>query len=100
MEGIKIIKGDTYSNRISITGVDRNYIDEVYLSCKRLGINKKIEFVDEAWLFVLSPEETANLKEISTTFDITIKFVGSSIYTGLYRGNVIVLDKYNEVQYE
>lgn len=97
---IKIIQGDYYQKNVSVKNVDSTLIEGVYFSCDKLNICKKLEYDNdiEKYKFILTPQETSELKPIICDYDITIKFTDDKIKTPSYRGSVVVLPKTNEVR--
>lgn len=96
---LSIIQGDSYQRNIKIMGIDSSLIEEIYLSSSKLELKKKLTYNKclQKWVFKLTPEETKNLKSISTDFDITIRCVSDDIFTVIYKGTIKVLPKSNEV---
>lgn len=97
--GIIVIQGDTYQKSVIIENVDSELIDDIYISCKDLGINKQLEYDNEndKFVFTLTSQETINLKSMTTTFDITVYFKDSKVKTVSYKSNIQVLPKTNAV---
>lgn len=94
---IKIIQGDTCQCNFKINLADESIIKEVYLSCSKLELVKKLEYDDGKYIFRLEANETQSLKTTKADYDITIKFLNDEILTGIYRGNIIILPKTNKV---
>ncbi len=99
---IKIVQGDTYQKNVTIMGIEQSLIEDVFLSCSKLNLCKKLTYNTEydKYMFRLEPHETSALKTITTDFDITIKFTNSDTRTVVYRGNLVVLPKINAVTEE
>ncbi len=97
-----IIQGDSYQKNVYIDGVFLSAIEGVYFSCGKLNLSKKLDFDDanNNWFLLLTPEETEILKPVVTDYDITVKFNGNKVQTGLYRGKLIVSEKNNPVHPE
>lgn len=96
---IRIVQGDTYQKNLTIIGVGQSLIEDVFLSCSKLNLCKKLTYNSkyDKYMFRLEPHETSALKPITTDFDITIKFTNSDARTVVYRGNLVVLPKTNIV---
>lgn len=96
---IDIIKGDTIEKNIIISGINNEDIEKVYLSSKEINIDKELTYDSntEKWVFRLESNETKDLKEINTDFDITMKLVSSDVLTLVYRGVIQVYPKINKV---
>lgn len=97
---IEIIKGDTLEIGITLSNVDLEIIDKVYVSDEKLGICQECRYneSDECYDFILDPSETSELAVGYTDFDITVKFVDSNVLTPMYRANFIVKEKVNKVR--
>lgn len=96
-----IIKGDTYEKRITLTNIDNNTIEGVYVSSEGLSISQKTTYdnVNSCYVFRLDTTDTNVLETMSTTYDITLKLTNDEVYTLLHKGLVKVLPKVNEVDY-
>lgn len=97
---IEIIKGDSCEIGITLSNVDLDIIDKVYISNDKLGICKECSYndEDECYDFILDPSETSELAVGYTDFDITVKFIDSNVLTPMYRANFIVKEKVNKVR--
>lgn len=96
---ILIIQGDTCQINVEVEGVEKEFIEEVYLSCEKLNLVRALTYDQtiEKYVLVLSSEETKNFTPIITNFDITVKIVGNKIATGLYKGKIIIAEKNNSI---
>ncbi len=99
---IVIIQGDTYQKNVIVDGVFLSAIEGVYFSCGKLNLSKKLEFDGSInkFVLILSSEETASLKPVVTDYDITVKFEGNKVQTGVFRGKLIVSEKNNPIHPE
>jgi len=99
-----IVQGDSYKAKVKIknadgTAVDRQYISHIYFTSKSLNLQKEITYDTEMQDYILSitPTETASFKPEEHSFDLTIYFTEQSIKTATYEGQILVLEKHNEV---
>ena len=97
---IVIIQGDTSQTNVTIEGVTSDTIKDVYFSCGKLDLSRKLTYDSELDKYVLLfiSAETAEFKPITANFDITIHMFDGTVITGLYRGKIIVTDKNNPVE--
>lgn len=97
---IVIIQGDTSQTNVTIEGVTSDTIKDVYFSCGKLYLSRKLTYDSELDKYVLlfTSAETAEFKPITANFDITIHMFDGTVITGLYRGKIIVTDKNNPVE--
>lgn len=98
---ITIIQGDSYTNEVSIDGIEREFIEGVYFSCSYLSLSIKLDYDDKNDLFLLSltPEDTKKLKVCRCNYDITIKFTENTIKTLYHNAPLQIKKKTNEVNY-
>lgn len=96
---IEVIKGDTCEIGVTITGVELETIEAVYVSSEKLGICQELIYNedDECYDFYLAPEETEKLDVGFSDFDITVKFIDSNVLTPMYRETFAVYEKTNKV---
>lgn len=97
---VVVIQGDTLEQNVFIEGAPVEAIEDVYFSCKKLNISKRLEFDSDiqGYVLLLSSQETKDLKPVTTDYDITVKLISDNIKTGLYRGKIIILEKTNFVE--
>lgn len=98
---IVIIQGDTCQKNVFIEGLeDLSSINSVYFSCSKLEMERELTYDQdiEAYVLLITSDETSAFKPMVTDFDITVKIGTSVIKTGLYRGKLVILDKNNPVE--
>lgn len=97
---IEIITGDDVEVDVVVNtqGV-QGVIDKVYFTCEKLQLQKILTFDADRNIYVIKipHHETEVLKPITTTYDITVVFVGNKISTAAFNEQLVVRDKINEV---
>ena len=96
---IMIIQGDSYQKNIVVRNANLISIKNIYITCDRFGICQDLDFNDEIgkWVFYLSPEQTAQLQETTTDYDITIEFTDKKIKTVSFEAQFVVFKKKNKI---
>lgn len=97
---IRIIKGDSFEKSFTVDFAKEN-IDKVYFTSRQLSIQKELDFNTETntWDVNLQSNETTNLREITTTYDITVNFTGENgkVSTVVYEAEIQILPKHNYI---
>lgn len=96
---ITLIQGDSYTREIEFEGLSLDLIEEVYFTCSKLSICKKLEKDLENNLFrlTINSDETNDLEIGAFDFDLTVKFIDDQTKTIQYRSVILVLEKVNKV---
>lgn len=101
---ISLVIGDTLNKTFEITGVELEYIKEIYFVCSDLGINERLEkyLIDDGIKFCLelSKEETSLFSPCITDYDIKIIFTDDTIYTASYRSSFVIKENKNPYKKE
>lgn len=97
---IMVIQGDSYEKNVVVKNANLFSIRNIYITCDKLGICQDLQYNDEIgkWVFYLSAEQTAQLREITTDYDITIVFTDTKVKTVSYEALFTVLAKTNKVR--
>ena len=97
---IYIIQGDSYQKNVLVKNANLISIKNIYITCDKFGICKDLEYNEQIgkWVFYLSPEQTSQLTETTTDYDITIQFTDGKVKTVSFEAKFIVFKKTNKVR--
>ena len=95
MEELKVIQGDTLNATLSIENPEALVITRVVFTCLSLSLQKDLGMLndDDLWGFVLTPEETEDLRVGRWDFDITVFTADAERYTVVHKGQLFVEHK-------
>lgn len=94
-KSIEFIQGDSYSYRISFQDATIvPLLENVVFTCKKLDICENMVFGNNEYIYTFSDEITREYSAMTTSFDITLKFLNGNILsqTGI---RLIIVKKQN-----
>lgn len=94
---LEIIQGDTFLLTVKFKNTNLDSIDEVYFSCKELGLVQAFVRNGEYYDLELTCDQTCEFKPVICCYDITVKFKDTRTKTAEYRGSLRIYEKVNEV---
>ena len=94
---ISVIQGDSIDELVIVeSGAD--LIEELWFSCKHLGISKPLPKENETtYILSFSPQMTKDWPVSNTTYDITVILKGDQRRTPVYNDRLRVLKKENTI---
>ena len=97
---ITIVKGDSFEKTFKMEQ-SNSLIAKVYFTSKDLNLQKELSYdsTHDVYTLSLTKDETADLREVLTTYDITVQFSDDKILTVVYKDLIHILPKINKVTY-
>ena len=96
---ISIIQGDSYTNEIEFEGIELELIENIFFTCGKLSICKKLEkdLENNLFIFHLNSKDTINFEVGTYDYDLTIQFIDNQYKTIQYQSIISILEKNNKV---
>ena len=96
-EKLCLIQGDVFSPLVHIENHTDAEILKAFFSSYDLGITKELTASGDMWTMRIPGEITKNFSIGQASYDITVEFADGSRYTARYEGELVVMEKKNEV---